>query len=84
MKVSASVPEEKSERESPVERLWERNREGRKETYRKPSTENGKRSTGNQVERNGKKQKVERQKLQLESHCEAGKQRTGTEETEAE
>ena len=34
----APIPEEKSERESPVEQLRERSREGRKETSRKPST----------------------------------------------
>ena len=34
----APIPEEKSKREAPVEQLWERNREGRKETNRKPST----------------------------------------------
>ena len=34
----ALIPEEKSKREAPVERLWERNREGRKETNRKLST----------------------------------------------
>ena len=45
----APVPEEKSERESPVEQLWERSREGRKETYRKPSTQNRKDGTGNQA-----------------------------------
>ena len=35
---NAPIPEEKSKREAPVERLWERNREGRKETNRKLST----------------------------------------------
>ena len=35
----APIPEEKSKREAPVEQLWERSREGRKETNRKPSTE---------------------------------------------
>ena len=34
----ALVPEEETEREAPVERLWERSREGRKETNRKLST----------------------------------------------
>ena len=34
----APVPEKKFERESPVERLWERSRVGRKETNRKLST----------------------------------------------
>ena len=35
----ALIPEGKPEREAPVERLWERSREGRKETNRKPSTD---------------------------------------------
>ena len=34
----APIPERKLKREAPVERLWERSREGRKETNRKPST----------------------------------------------
>ena len=34
----APVPEKKFKRESPVEQLWERSREGRKETNRKLST----------------------------------------------
>ena len=34
----ALIPEEKSKREAPVEQLWERSREGRKETNRKLST----------------------------------------------
>ena len=34
----ALIPEEKTKREAPVEQLWERNREGRKETNRKLST----------------------------------------------
>ena len=33
-------PESESMREAPVEQLWERSREGRKETNRKPSTTN--------------------------------------------
>ena len=32
------IPEERSKREAPVEQLWERSREGRKETNRKLST----------------------------------------------
>ena len=34
----ALIPEEKTKREAPVEQLWERSREGRKETNRKLST----------------------------------------------
>ena len=54
----APVPEEKSKRESPVEQLWERSREGRKETNRRPSTQNRKDGMGNQVGNKGKTWKV--------------------------
>ena len=37
----ALIPEERSKREAPVEQLWERSREGRKETNSKPSTRTG-------------------------------------------
>ena len=47
----ALIPEEKSKREAPVEQLWERNWEGRKETNRKPSTQNRKDGMGNQAGR---------------------------------
>ena len=59
----ASAPEERSKRGSPVEQLRERNRAGRKETNRKPSTETGRERTGNQPGRNGesKEAKAERQ-----------------------
>ena len=50
----ALIPEEKSKREAPVEQLWERSREGRKETNRKPSTRNRKDGMGNQAGRKGK------------------------------
>ena len=42
-------PEGESEREAPVEQLWERSREGRKETNREPSTRSRKEDTGNRV-----------------------------------
>ena len=60
----ALIPEEKTEREAPVERLWERNREGRKETNRKLSTWNRKDDLGNQV---GKKGKDREAKAELRS-----------------
>ena len=50
----ALIPEERSKREAPVEQLWERSREGRKETNRKPSTQNRKEGTGNQAGNKGK------------------------------
>ena len=40
------IPEGKPEREAPVERLWERSREGRKETNREPSKQNRKEADG--------------------------------------
>ena len=45
----APVPEEKSKRESPVERLWERSREGRKETNSELNKQNRKDCMGNQT-----------------------------------
>ena len=56
----APIPAEKSKREAPVKQLWERNREGRKETNRKPSTKNRKRSMGNQAEEKVENRKTER------------------------
>ena len=49
----APIPEEKSKREAPVERLWERSREGRKETNRKPSTGTGEEGMRDQAGENG-------------------------------
>ena len=56
----APIPAEKSKREAPVKQLWERNREGRKETNRKPSTKNRIRSMGNQAEEKVENRKTER------------------------
>ena len=50
----ALIPEENSKREAPVERLWERSWEGRKETNRKSSTQNLREGTGNQAGGKGK------------------------------
>ena len=50
----ALIPEEKSKREAPVEQLWERSWEGRKETNRKPSTRTRKDGMGNQAGSKGK------------------------------
>ena len=50
----ALIPEGRPKREAPVEQLWERNWEGRKETNRKPSTRNRKDGMGNQAGRKGK------------------------------
>ena len=50
----APVPEGRPEREAPVEQLWERSWEGRKETNRKPSTRNRKDGMGNQAGHKGR------------------------------
>ena len=55
-------PESESIREAPEEQLWERIREGRKETNRKPSTKKRKGNMGNQVERKWKSKEAERQR----------------------
>ena len=81
----ALIPEGKPEREAPVEQLWERSWEGRKETNRKPSTRNRKEGMGNQAGRKGKD-------LGSESGTEAPRkpavrrrrEESGKEETEAE
>ena len=52
-------PESESMREAPEEQLWERIREGRKETNRKPSTGNRKERTGNQAGENGEDRRSE-------------------------
>ena len=79
------IPEGRPEREAPVERLWERNWEGRKETNRKLSTQNRRNGTGNRVGQKGKD-------LESESGTEAPKkpavrrrrEESGKEEREAE
>ena len=67
----ALIPEERSKREAPVERLWERNWEGRKETNSRAEYEN-------REGRHGKPGRKERGKPGSESggahrgsHCEA-------------
>ena len=67
----ASAPEEKSKRGSPVEQLRERNREGRKETNRKPSTKTGRERMGNQPGRNGESQEGKPERQHRGSRCEA-------------
>ena len=53
----APIPEEKSKREAPVERLWERSREGRKETNRKLSKQNRKEADGKPGVEDGEKRR---------------------------
>ena len=47
---SCNLPSLRNQRESPVKRLWERNREERKETYRKPSTRTSNEDMRDQVQ----------------------------------
>ena len=65
-RIGRGKPESESKREAPEEQLWERIREGRKETNRKPSTKNRER-------RHGKPGWRERGKLESESGREAPK-----------
>ena len=51
----ALIPEENSKREAPVERLWERSREGRKETNRELSMRNRKEADGKPAVDEGEK-----------------------------
>ena len=62
-----------------MEQLWERNREGRKETNRKPSTRTGKEGMGNQAGKNGESQEAKAERRHRGSHCEAeaGRKRKG-------
>ena len=46
------------QRETPVEQLWERSREERKETNRKPSTRTRKKDMRNQVQEKGESDKT--------------------------
>ena len=68
-----------------MERLWERNREGRKETNRKPSTRTGNEGTGNQAGKNGERpEKRERKGRTGEATVRRKREEGGKEETEAE
>ena len=75
----APIPEKKFKREAPVERLWERSREGRKETNRDPSKQKRKERTGNQPGRKWKAKGKKETGAHRESHCEAenGKRQKG-------
>ena len=54
----ALIPEENSKREAPVERLWERSWEGRKETNRKPSTRTWKEGMRDQAGEKGESEEA--------------------------
>ena len=80
----APIPEEKSERESPVERLRERSREGRKETGRRAEYGNREKTH----ERSGGKERGSRGSEsgggEQGSSCEAELWESGKEEQKAE
>ena len=63
--------ESESRRQAPVERLWERSREGRKETNRKLSTGTGKEGVRDQAGENGENQEAKAGRQHRGSHCEA-------------
>ena len=67
----ALIPEERSKREAPVERLWERNWEGRKETNSRAEYEN----LDGKHERSGRRERGNRGSESGDgncgSHCEA-------------
>ena len=67
-----------------MERLWERSREGRKETNRKLSTGTGKESMRDQAGENGENRRSESGDGHRESSCDAEPGREGKENTEAE
>ena len=54
----ALIPEENSKREAPVERLWERSWEGRKETNRKLSTRTWKEGMRDQAGEKGESEEA--------------------------
>ena len=80
----APIPEGKPEREAPVERLWERSREGRKETNRELSMQNRKDFMGNQGGRKGEPEKRKRKRRYLRSHRKARRGKSEKEERKAE
>ena len=67
-----------------MEQLRERSREGRKETNRKPSTETGKESMGNQAGKNGESQEAKAERQHGRSHCESEAGRTERKKQKAE
>ena len=78
----ALIPEEKTKREAPVERLWERNREGRKETNRKLSTGTGKESMRDQAGENGENGRSESGNRALRKPLRGGNRKKGKGRTE--
>ena len=58
MEEEGDRPKAKVNRQAPVEQLWERNREGRKETNRKPSTRTWKEDMRDQVREKGENEEA--------------------------
>ena len=79
----ALIPEEKSKREAPVERLWERSREGRKETNRELSMRNRKEADGKPVADEGEEDRGRKKpKPGRRANCEAKRTEGRKEEAE--
>ena len=67
-----------------MEQLWERNREGRKETNRKPSTGTGKEGMRDQAGENGENEEAKAEAYTEEATVRRRREEKGKEETEAE
>ena len=76
--------ESESRRQAPVEQLWERNRAGRKETNRKPSTGTGKEGMRDQAGENGENEEAKAEACTEEATVRRKREEKGKEETEAE
>ena len=81
----APIPEERSKREAPVDRLWERSREGRKETNRKLSKQNRKEADGKPAVDEGEKRRGRKKpEPGRKANCEAKVQRAERKKQKAE
>ena len=67
-----------------MEQLWERSREGRKETNRRLSTKTGKESMRDQAGENGENQEAKAEGSPEEAAVRRKREEKGKEETEAE
>ena len=80
----APIPEKQFKREAPVEQLWERNREGRKETNRKPSTRTWSEGMRDQAGARGETGEARAETGTAEATVRRRQEEKGKEETEAE
>ena len=81
----ALIPEGKPERGAPVERLWERSREGRKETNRELSKRNRKEADGKPAVDEGEKRRGRKEpESGRRANCEAKVQRAERKKQKAE